>query len=636
MVLLIIAASGLAHKPAMPLESEFLHWPDHSQTNQLTPKEKHQAQRTAFGVVVGTTRDVGIMDQVCHRRSILKAAAGGLVALYAAGCGSSREELFFTEASPQDPFDFPQPSVRSSANGLLETKFDVNFAENFVGDFRLFTRTYEGTLPGPTLRLRPGDTLRLTQINNLPQNTPVIIPLAPNHNDDPGSHLHRLNQEHGNEHSVSHNRPHDFNTFNLHTHGLHVDSGGIADNVFARFEPGTTNLSEVVLPPHHPEGTFWYHPHHHGSSAVQLTGGMAGLIIVEGPTDQVPEIAAARDVSLVIQHLRVNENGEVPEFNSTNALRDADRNFYLVNGEENPVLRMRPGEVQRWRICHASASTFLDLVLDEHTMHQIAQDGLTFDAPREQQRIWMAPGNRSDVLIRAGAPGTYRLRSIDDGEPGPTGQVAIPLVTVVVEGEPVEMGLPNSLPGTPSLELITDSEVAASTAGPNGNGKRVVQFLVHQAPGYNGDPNFPTAFRVVGTGETPPTTSPPGYNSNDFADFSQVPAVCSTPAVLPPQEDLTWGLFDPNIINHTLQLNSVEEWTICGTLHPFHIHINPFLVVAVDGVPLNPPVWMDTVAPAGRTLTIRIRPVEFTGDAVLHCHILDHEDTGMMQRMRVV
>ncbi len=584
------------------------------------------------------------MDRVYNRRSVLKAGVGGLLALYAAGCGSTREDFVFTQnpaqPPPLPPLDFPQPAVRTSAGGLLETSFDVRFSENFVGDFRLFTRTYEGSIPGPTLRLKPGDTLRLTQANNLPPNTPVVLPPGPTQEQDPEAHLHRTNQEHqhenGHEHPVSHNRPHDFNTFNLHTHGLHVDPGGIADNVFARFEPETTNLSEVILPADHPEGTFWYHPHHHGSSAVQLTGGMAGLIIVEGPTDQVPEISAARDVSLVIQHLRVNNNGEVPDFNSTNALADADRNFFLVNGKENPVLKMRPGEVQRWRICHASASTFLDLVLDGHSMHQIAFDGLTFDAPREQQRILMAPGNRSDVLIRAGAPGTYQLRSIDNGEPGPTGQVATPLVTVVVEGEPLEMALPNSLPGTPSLEQITDAEVAASTAGPNGNGKRVVRFLVHTAPGYNGDPNFPTAFRVVGTGEVPPANSPPGYDPSDFADFTQVPAACSMPVTLPPDEDLKWGLYDPEIINHTLELNTVEEWTICGTLHPFHIHINPFLLVAIDGVPLENPIWMDTLAPAGRTLTIRIRPVKFTGNAVLHCHILDHEDTGMMQNIRVI
>jgi FtsP/CotA-like multicopper oxidase with cupredoxin domain len=550
------------------------------------------------------------------RRQVLMAgglAGMGLAGLLSTGCGSDSDTGFVqTTSVPLAPeFDFPQPKFVASVDGFLDTEMTIDFAENFIDDFRLFTRTYEGTIPGPTLRLGQGDLLRVRQINQLPPNEPEQA-------------------------GFTHNRPHNLNTFNFHSHGWHVDPNGLSDNTFAKFEPGTTNSTVIQLPTDHHEGTFWYHPHTHGSAAEQIAGGMAGFLIVEGPTDLVPEIAAAREVLMMIQNIRVDDNGQVPEFDSSAALRDSDQSFFLVNGKQTPTLRMRPGEVQRWRICHGSIRELLDLQLDGHSLHQIAQDGLTFSAPTDRERILIAPGNRVDVMVRAGAPGTYVLRSIDDGFPAPTGQVAVDLVTVVVEGEPLVMDLPTQLPGTPSLQPITDAEIAASTAGPNGNGKRVIAFVVSQgAAGFNGDPNFETAFRMAGTGETPPTTVPAGYDPNAYADFTQQPAVCVIPDILPPDSDPTWGLFNPNVINHTLEIGTVEEWTICGTDHPFHMHINPFQLVAINGVRLDPPIWADTVTPAGRTLTIRFRPTEFTGDAVVHCHVLDHEDTGMMQKIRV-
>lgn len=571
------------------------------------------------------------------RRQFLVAGAGlamaGLAGLVAAGC-NGQGSPDGTQSLPEDLFDFPQPEQRLSSGGILDTQLVVNFAENFVGDFRLYTRTYEGTIPGPTLRLRQGDLLRVTQVNDLPANP--------------------------DEGEVNHNRPHNFNTINFHSHGWHVDPTGQADNIFLQFQPGTTNVTQIQLPGDHHEGTFWYHPHNHGSAAEQICGGMAGLLIVEGPTDLVPEIAAARDVVMVVQNIRVDDDGEVPEFTSSAALRDAPNSFFLVNGVQNPTLTMRPGEVQRWRICHASFREILDLQLDGHSMQQIAMDGLTFPAPVQQDRIYFSPGNRVDVMIKAGEPGSYVLRSIDDGDPGPTGEVAVSLLTLVVEGEPVDMQLPTRLPGTPSLRPITQAEIAASTAGPNGNGKRVINFIATpMSEGFNrseafcgpagsvpppdkisaadsSDSSFDTAFRIVGTGETPATTIPPGYDPNHFADFSQEPAVCRVPLVAPPFNDPTWGLFDPDVTNHILELNTVEEWTLCGDAHPFHIHVNPFQLVAVDGVFLDPPIWMDTVTPAGRTLTIRMRFTDFRGDAVAHCHVLDHEDTGMMQKISIV
>ena len=88
--------------------------------------------------------------------------------------------------------------------------------------------------------------------------------------------------------------PHHFNTTNFHAHGLHVDPGALADNIFRSMEPGQSYDIEIAIPANHPSGTFWYHPHHHGSADVQMVSGMAGALIVEGDFTDVPEIAGAR------------------------------------------------------------------------------------------------------------------------------------------------------------------------------------------------------------------------------------------------------------------------------------------------------------------------------------------------------
>ncbi|MEV1062301.1 multicopper oxidase domain-containing protein [Streptomyces sp. NPDC050263] len=149
-------------------------------------------------------------------------------------------------------------------------------------------------MPGPTLRVRAGDSLEITQVNALPPNTA-------------GMH-------------ADVNVPHHFNTFNLHTHGMHGDPTGDADNVYRAFEPAAAGgagseggetaayLSSVAVPADHPAGTFWYHPHQHGSTTTQLLSGMAGVVIVEGDVDQVPEIAAAKDV-VCINELKLPPGG---------------------------------------------------------------------------------------------------------------------------------------------------------------------------------------------------------------------------------------------------------------------------------------------------------------------------------------
>ncbi|OIJ63947.1 hypothetical protein WN71_031620 [Streptomyces mangrovisoli] len=482
----------------------------------------------------------------------------------------------------------------STAPPVLAGTLDVRFTDIDVPGYGpVRTRTYNGSVPGPTLRVRGGHQLRLTQVNGLPPNAPSSG-------------------------GGGHNTPHHANSFNLHTHGLHVSPSGDADNVLREFAPRTAEeaaagvaepqyVTSIQVPHGHPAGTYWYHPHLHGSTAEQIVGGMAGVIVVEGDVDEVPEIQAAADIVVCINELKLKD-GRVPAFTSGGWTAGVPSTF-TVNGTVNPTLRLRPGEVQRWRLVAATGFTALSLSLaggdGAPTVHQIAQDGITFPRPVALDRVELAMGNRADVLVRAGVPGTYELRA--PGLPGP-------LMTVEVAGDPVvpPMALPAVLPaGRPFLDErdITDPDADR-------------EVILHADAGVFAGA-FPNAFRMLGTGATP--AADPG------ADLTRDPA---------------YGLFDPSFTNHTLRLGTVERWNVRTDEslpahgHPFHLHTNPILLTHRNGVRLDPPVWHDTIGLTGGTpgdrVTFLVRYDDFTGRTIAHCHQLHHEDLGMMQSVEYV
>ena len=256
---------------------------------------------------------------------------------------TSEASLDFTPGAP-----FVEPEVRRSANGELNTTLRMQYAYKDLGGYRLYMRTYEGTAPGPTLRLKPGDVLRIKLINDMPPNR------------DPGP--------------VDHSLPHDFNTTNLHSHGLHVSPSGISDNVMRVMEPGESYDIEIAIPSDHIPGTNWYHPHAHGSADVQIASGAVGALIIEGDFADVPEIAAAKERLLVLTEAVFDRFGMVEDFGTL--FPETAARFFAVNGVREPTITMRPGEVQRWRILHAGWQDDMLLDLEGHTLNSIARDGI--------------------------------------------------------------------------------------------------------------------------------------------------------------------------------------------------------------------------------------------------------------------
>jgi FtsP/CotA-like multicopper oxidase with cupredoxin domain len=377
--------------------------------------------------------------------------------------------------------------------------------------------------------------------------------------------------------------PHHFNTTNFHFHGGHVSPSGISDNVLRSMEPGEAYDIEIAIPADHPSGTYWYHPHHHGSADIQMSSGMAGALIVEGDFAGVPEIATAKERVLILNEVIFDWRGEIEQYDTV--WPEAVPRFLAINGQREPIIRMRPGEVQRWRIVQACHESDLRLALAGHALPSIAFDGIPAAAIVRHDDLVIVPGQRADLLVQAGAPGEYALQAIanDQGYPSPVG----PLARVVVAGDSLPMTLPTALPAPP-LAPIADAELTGS--------RRIVLSTRN--------PEFP-----------------PAANYQEFAFL------------------VDGRQFDPNRVDQAIALDAVEEWTVVNedeADHVFHIHTNPFQVMAVNDASPPAPLWRDTaIVPRHGSLTFRTHYRDFTGKTVLHCHMMNHEELGMMQLLEI-
>ena len=219
--------------------------------------------------------------------------------------------------------------------------------------------------------------------------------------------------------------------------------------------------------------------------------------------------------------------------------------FLAINGQRRSIIDMRPGEVQRWRLVGSQYQNNMLLELDKHRLNVIACDGIQLGSLQEMKQLLMAPGQRADVLVQAGGPGTYELNAMpyDQGHDSPAG----PLARVIVAGEPLPMKLPSALP-KPPLETISDGEIT---------GRRTLVF-----------------------GATEPQNNVAGH----WQEYAFT---------------VDGKVFDPARIDQRVRLGAVEEWTIRNTHqhddHMFHIHTNPFQVVEIGGQPQADRMWRDTV-----------------------------------------
>jgi FtsP/CotA-like multicopper oxidase with cupredoxin domain len=509
------------------------------------------------------------------------------------------------------------PEIRSS-KGVLKTDIVVQYTDPerlIVAGCPIHLRTYGGQLVGPTLRLKPGDVLDANLVNRLPVETPDQIQA-------------QFEQESQNAHLGMF--PAAFNTTNLHTHGLHVSPTGNSDNVLLNVPPGTSFPYEIKVPANHPPGSFWYHAHAHGSTSIQVGSGMAGALILDDDPAKIPptlRAANAAEKILVLETILYNRNGELNQItalfpsptNPSDCSKPGNPDTWLcsmrqvmINGQITPVITMRPGEVQRWRLIDAAFRESFNITLEGHPLHEIALDGLYLghvDTWPTGKPIELQPGYRSDVLVQASeTPGTYRLingqlpaaRAVDAVARSNEEVIAL----VKVEGEPVSMALPTN------QEMAQLAPFPGVDLRKSANGVQEVAFKL-------------------------------GSDLQQGRNYFQV----------------NYQSFD-SMLPRTVVLNSTDQWSLTTVgdpaadngipplPHVFHIHVNPFQMVRTDPAGADELVWKDTVlVPTGtgpnnqtisQTVNVYTRYTDYIGQFVLHCHILDHEDLGMMQVVEVV
>jgi len=553
------------------------------------------------------------------------------------GCGGE-------EGTAAHPAYVDAPELAPGEDGVYELRYGPAAVE--IDGRRFCLRSYNGLVNGPTIRIPRGEDRR------------VHVRL---HNEFTRSDHREIASMMGHgTHSC-----HDFNVTNLHGHGLHVqpeyatddpsdrcegrgcaeDGRWNGDNVLHDVPPGASaayrwDLDEDGV---HHEGTNWYHPHVHGSTAIQVMDGAAGALIVEGPLDEVPQIARARERVMVMTQVAIDHENTVPlkdgeectednlsvnDFLAVETLRAT-----LINGVKAPRLSTPPGQVERWRMIYAGSPDEMGMKLHaakdsaceqfekqpiETT--QIARDGLTLPQFYRSDTVWVSPGYRVDVLVKM--PDAPQTLCLVGRRPNDVLGSVVAIVDVEASaGEPTETELPDEATVAalaPSTELAGDCEDA-----------QVDQKVVLLVPTPGQDPPDPSHDVALSTCEP--------------SDHDHAPDP-GDPVCLCPDPNISCRRFDQRRArgyrsDRIMTVGQPERWQIRAfDGHPFHIHINPFLVCPNrSNKEPNFAHWRDTmwVQAEDGARDVIMNPRRFTGSFVLHCHKLNHEDEGMMERVEI-
>jgi FtsP/CotA-like multicopper oxidase with cupredoxin domain len=423
----------------------------------------------------------------------------------------------------------------------------------------------------PTIRIAPGEMLNIHYVNALP---------AP---PETAMHHERMNMT------------------NLHFHGLSVSPERPEDDVLDMIAmPGQTLDYSVVIPRDHVPGLDWYHTHPHGESHQQVLEGMSGALIIEGIERYAPAVRNMRERVLVIRAIDIEHDPGASALRSR-AQVDQSRcgespdqvsRLFTVNGVLRPEIAMRPGEREFWRIVNAAPDRYVDVEVPGQRLEAVAYDGLpiAYHDPghpiRRVDHVLLPPAGRVEAIVK-GQEGegrsVLRTRCVDtgpDGDPNPGMILADVASTRTASPPPAELAAVAS--ATPPTFKIVDVD------------------RIKREP-----PVFTAVF----------SEDKKGFYIND-RKFS---------ADAPPMVRARVGRYE-----HWRIVNNSRE------IHPMHIHQVHFLAFLENDRPLLDPHWLDTVNVAvGGSVDVIM---DFTdpiirGMSVFHCHLLNHEDKGMMAKI---
>jgi suppressor of ftsI len=428
---------------------------------------------------------------------------------------------------------------------------------------------FNGQPNAPTLRLLPGDQLKIAYINDLPTRTQESCFITPC-----------------------------MDMTNLHFHGLTVSPDAPQDDVLTMMAaPGQSLRYTVRIPKDHPPGLYWYHTHPHGESHRQVLDGMSGALVIDGIENYFPSLVGLPERIFVVRGRAVGNDAQSTDLkrrvelssNVCGAEHDVPNEIMTVNGALRPQIEIAPGERQFWRLVNASADRYLDWQFEGQTFEIVAMDGMPIalhgpDHPtRIANHVLLPPAGRLEAIV-IGPSGDTRSRLVTrcvdtgpDGDPNP----AMILADIV-----------------PQAEGASTPKISASLLKPifknldlTAEEKTAPRFTVTFTEDKNG-------FYINGRKVTP-----------DAAPMARV------------------------------KIGSYQHWKIVNAtseLHPMHIHQVHFLAYAENDKPIAEPLWLDTVnVPYGGSVDVIM---DFTdpvikGMSVFHCHLLNHEDKGMMAKV---
>jgi suppressor of ftsI len=432
------------------------------------------------------------------------------------------------------------------------------------------------TVP-PVIRALPGGTIKIRYVNNLPVRSNEQCALGP---------------------CLDHS--------NLHFHGLHVSPESPQDDVLTMMAvPGQVLKYNVEIPSYASPGLYWYHTHPHGESARQALDGLSGAIVIDGIDRYYPELRQMRERVLILRDRDLEgENDQArnriwqqvasPTARCGSSTEQGPPERILtLNGEIRPQIPIKPGERQFWRIVNASPDRYADLQVDGQQLEIVALDGMTLSyhdrsrRTRKLDHLLVAPAGRVEAIVTgppAGTRSAFSTRCVDtgpDGDPNP----AMVLADVVSSVDPDSSS--HQVPTTTGAPVYKEIS------------KRQLQRVAASTPD----------FTVVFT-----------EDKNGFYINGEKFSMDSAPML-------------------TVHVGSLQHWRVVNKtreLHPFHIHQVHFLTYAVNGVNSPTPEWLDTAnVPYNGTVDL---VMDFTdpvirGMSVFHCHLLSHEDKGMMAKV---
>jgi len=527
---------------------------------------------------------------------------------------------------PRPGSEVPEPEDLRSQDGTLRVDFTYrNFLDH--GQVRYCYLNGNGS-EAPTLRVHPGDWLILRLRNDLHS-----LPNAPS-----GSAMHMHSQ-----HILA--APCGGGTMdglatNLHFHGLTVPPVCHQDDVLGTLiSPGANPFEyRFQIPMDEPPGVYWYHPHVHGFTDPQVEGGASGALIVEGIERANKSLAGMPERVLVIRDQPLlNPNAPAPAGQSVvlrdpegdilnsgtgggKPSRDLSLNFVTVPFPEYPpaAITVNPDQYQLWRVVNAAAVTYIDLQILAGGMPQamglvsldgvpITKNGAIPDRILWQGHMLVPPGGRIDFVYRTPPLGTQASLITNAVDTGPAGEndPIRPLATIVSR---------NDAPQQPSALPATSTPLAAAKFAWLGDVMPVRERKLYfsEQPSDPKDPKSPTQFFITVDGQQPKLYAP---NS------------------------------PPDIVVHQ---GEVEDWIVenrSRELHAFHIHQIHFLLVGWNGTRVNDTFLRDTInvpywdgtsaAYPSVKLRMDFRDTNTVGTFVYHCHLLEHEDGGMMGTIRV-